>query len=90
MMRRTLLWVCAVFIVGGCWVLLSLATPISTDPLLWNLARLTCPIVPISFALDFGVKWYWVPLTNFPAYALLGLVMEALMHSRNALPAPGR
>lgn len=90
MKRRAILWGFVGFIVGGCWVLLSLATPLSMDPILWSLARLTCPIAPISMALHFGVKWYWVPLTNFPAYALVGFGVEALRHSRNALLRHGR
>jgi len=90
MKRRIVLWGSVGFIVGGCWVILSWAIPISTEPILWSLARLTCPIVPVSMALHFGVKWYWVVLTNVPAYALVGLAVEALMQLRNSFQAAGR
>src|SRR3982074_2729088 len=62
--------------VAGCWVILGLATPISGEPVLWGLARLTCPIVPVSLAFHFGVKWYWVLVANVPTYALNGLMVE--------------
>src|ERR1700682_2763369 len=71
------------FIVAGCWVILSLATPISGEPVLWGLARLTCPIVPVGLAFHFGVKWYWVLVANVPTYTMIGLVVEALRESRN-------
>jgi hypothetical protein len=90
MQRRIVLWGLVGFIVASCWVILSLAIPISGEPILWGIARLTCPIVPVSMALNFGVKWYWVILTNIPAYALIGLVVEALMQLRNPLQGAGR
>jgi hypothetical protein len=39
---------------------------------------LTCPILPISFAFHFGVKWYWFIASNVAAYALIGLMVESL------------
>ena len=42
------------------WVFLSLVIPMWREPLLMDFARFSCPIVMISFALNFGVKWYWV------------------------------
>jgi len=48
MKRRIVLWGFVGIIIAGCWVVLSWAIAISTEPILWSLARLTCPIVPIS------------------------------------------
>ena len=90
MKRRIALWGFAGFIVAGCWVVLSLAIPISAEPMLWSFARLTCPIVAASLLFHFGVKWYWVLLANVPAYALIGLMVEGLRQSRYRLQAHGR
>jgi hypothetical protein len=90
MKQRIALWGFAGLIVAGCWVLLGLAIPPSTEPVLWSLARLTCPIVPVGFLFHFGVRWYWVLLTNVPAYALIGLITEGLRQSRYRLQEPGR
>lgn len=87
MKRRIALWGFAGFIVAACWVVLSLAIPISAEPILWSLARLTCPIVPVSLLFHFGVKWYWVLLANVPTYALIGLMVEGLRQSRYRLQA---
>jgi hypothetical protein len=48
------------------------------EPLLMDFARFSCPIVMISFALNFGVKWYWVIVTNALAYAAIGLLVEEI------------
>jgi hypothetical protein len=90
MKQRIVLWGFVGFIVAGCWVLLSLAIPISAEPILWSLARLTCPIVPVSLLFHFGVKWYWVILSNVLAYALIGLTVDGLRHSLYRLQAHGR
>lgn len=78
MSRRIGLWALAGFVVADVWVVLSLAIPISPQPVLWGLVRLTCPILPVSVALHFGVKWYWFVASNVAAYALVGLVVESL------------
>ncbi len=48
------------------------------EPLLMDFARFSCPIVMFSFALNFGVKWYWVIVTNAAAYGLIGLLLEEM------------
>jgi hypothetical protein len=85
MQRRIGLWALAGFIVAGVWVILSFSIPISPQPVLWGLARLTCPILPISLAFHFGVKWYWFLASNAPAYALIGLIVESLKQLRHRL-----
>lgn len=79
MQRRIGLWALTGFIIAGIWVILSFAIPISPQPVLWGLAQLTCPILPISIVFHFGVKWYWFVASNVAAYALIGLILENLL-----------
>ncbi len=90
MKRRIELWGLVGFVIAGAWVILSLVIPISPQPVLWGLARLTCPIVSVSLAFHFGVKWYWVLISNFAAYALIGLIIETLRLLRHRLQVAGR
>lgn len=90
MQRRVGLWALVGFIVAGIWVILSFAIPISPQPVLWGLARLTCPILPISVAFHFGVKWYWFLASNVAAYALIGLILESLQLLRHRLQVATR
>jgi hypothetical protein len=90
MKQRIVLWGFAGIIVAACWALLSLAIPISSQPILLSLARLTCPIVNVGFLFHFGIKWYWVLLANLPVYTLIGLMVEGLRQSRSRLQAHGR
>ena len=90
MQRRIGLWSLAGFVIAVFWVVLSFTTSISPQPVLWFLARLTCPIVPVSVAFHFGVKWYWVLASNVGAYALMGLIVESLRLLRHRLPAAAR
>ena len=89
MKHRIVRWGFAGFVVAGCWVILGLAIPMSGDPVLWGLARLTCPIVLVGWAFHFGIKWYWVLVANVSTYALIGLMVEALRESRNRFHAAG-
>jgi len=84
MKDRLLLWALAGFLVALCWVLLSSVIPISSHPLLWKLAQVTCPI---AFFARFAIKWYWAVLSNGPIYLLLGMIIEGLLrlgHLRSA------
>ncbi len=78
MQHRIGVWALVGFIVASVWVILSFALPISPRPVLWGLAQMTCPIVPISLTFHFGVKWYWFLASNVAAYALIGLIVESL------------
>jgi hypothetical protein len=66
------------------WVLLSLAVPISPQPVLWRLAQITCPIALFS---HFAIKWYWAVVSNGVVYLLVGLFIEALLRLRRLRPA---
>jgi hypothetical protein len=90
MQRRIGLWALVGFIVAGVWMILSFAIPISPQPVLWGLAQLTCPILPISDGLHFGVKWYWFLASNVAAYALIGLIVETLQLLRHRFQVASR
>jgi hypothetical protein len=90
MQQRIGAWAFVGFIVAGIWVVLSFAIPISPQPVLWWLAQLTCPILPVSLALHFGVKWYWFLASNVAAYALIGLIFENLRLLRHRFQTAAR
>jgi hypothetical protein len=88
MQRRIGLGALVGFIVAGAWVILSFAIPISSQPVLWGLVRLTCPILPISLTFHFGVKWNWFVVLDVAAYVLIGFIFESLQLFRHRLQAP--
>jgi hypothetical protein len=89
MKYRIALWALAGLIVAAGWFFYATATfpsPITpAQPLVWNLALLTQPIVFAGFHFHFGIRFYWVFLANAATYALLGLMVEAV---RWQLPRP--
>ena len=48
------------------------------EPVVWNLALLTQPIVLASFRFHFGIGLYWVLLANTFTYGLIGLIVETV------------
>ena len=48
------------------------------EPVVWNLALLTQPIVLASFRFHFGIGVYWVLLANTITYGFIGLIAETL------------
>jgi len=83
---RIAMWASAGLLVVGCWQLYVFATapiPISVEPIVWVLARLTCPVLFASFYFHFGVGFYWVLLANAATYALVGLIVETLRQQLN-------
>ena len=86
MKYRIAMWASAGFLVAGCWALYAFARPIpitAADPIVWTLARLTCPVVLASFYFHFGIYFYWVLLANAATYALVGLIVETLRQQLN-------
>jgi hypothetical protein len=51
---------------------------ITSEPIVWTLVRLTCPIAFAGFHFHFPVSIYWFFLANAATYALVGLVVETL------------
>jgi hypothetical protein len=84
MKRRLALWAIVGFVVALSWVAISFAIPLSTEPLLWRLAQITCPIALFA---RYAIKWYWVVLSNGAVYLLLGLIVEGVMRLRHVRPA---
>ena len=87
---RIAMWASAGLLVVGCWNLYALATfplPMNSEPIVWTLVRLTCPIAFASFHFNFPVSIYWVLLANAATYALVGLIVESLRqqlhHAKN-------
>jgi hypothetical protein len=78
MKHRIAIWGLVGFLIAACWAIVSLAVPLSTEPIAWSLARLSCPIVLAGFSLHFGVPLAWVLIANFATYALIGLIVEIL------------
>jgi hypothetical protein len=77
------MWASAGLLVVGCWnlyVLATFPTQITSEPIVWTLARFTCPVVFAGFHFHFPVSIYWVLLANAATYALVGLIVETLRH----------
>lgn len=86
---RIALWAFAGLLVAAGWSLYVWATapvPITTKPILWSLAQLSCPAVLMGTRLHFGVSIYLVFLSNVVGYGLIGLLVEML---RRALHPSG-
>jgi hypothetical protein len=80
MKRRLALWGVAGFVVAISWVLLSIAIPLWSEPILWRVAQVSCPIV---FFSHFAIDWYWVVLSNVPVYLFIGIAVEGLLQLRH-------
>jgi hypothetical protein len=70
------------FMVAVGWAVYSFSanpSPITpTEPIVWNLALLTQPIVLASVRFHFGIGVYWVILANTLTYGLSGLIAETM------------
>jgi hypothetical protein len=81
MRYRIAIWAIAGFVVMTFWAVYFLATtriPSAAEPTAWTLARLTCPIMLVSFYFHFPVGIFWAFLANAATYALVGLIVESL------------
>ena len=81
MKYRMAMWASAGFLVALGWNLYALATfpiQLTSEPLVWILVRLTCPIAFASFYFHFPLSFYWVLLANAATYGLIGLIVETL------------
>jgi len=78
---RIAIWGLVGFFISAGWVIYAFArtVPLSrAEPLVWNLATLTQPIAWASMRFNFGVRFYWLLVTNAATYALLGFAVESL------------
>ena len=83
MARRMALWGLAGFLIALAWVFVSTVIPLSSQPILWRLAQVTCPIALFA---RFAIKWYWAVLSNIPVYLLLGLIVEGVFRLTHLRP----
>jgi hypothetical protein len=80
MKYRIAMWAGIGILVAYGWAFyayLTHPTLMTSTPIVWMLAQLMCPIVLLGTHLHFGVKLYWVAITNAAAYALVGLLLES-------------
>jgi hypothetical protein len=75
---RIALWSAAGFLVAGGWALYfaSVSKDNQVDPIVYTVARLTCPVAMAGS--HFPLSFYWVFLANAATYALVGLIVETL------------
>jgi hypothetical protein len=86
MKHRIVTWAGAGFLVAGLWAFYFFPTapvPITSAEPIWILARLTCPVVFVSFYFHFPLGVYWALLANAATYALVGLIVETLRQQLN-------
>jgi hypothetical protein len=81
MKRRIAMWAGVGFLVAGFWFFYTLAAvppPITSNPIVWTLIRVTCPIVLASFHFHLALGVYESLVANAATYALVGLIVETL------------
>ena len=84
MKHRIAVWAIVGVLVAAFWGIFSLGIRINqAEPILWNLARFSCPIVFVGFYFHFGVRLYWALAANAATYAVLGVIVEALREAHN-------
>ena len=60
------------------WAIISFVIPLSTQPVLWDVARISRPVVFVGFAFHSGLSVYVVIAANIVTYLLVGLLLEGL------------
>ena len=84
MKRRVAIWAVVGVLVAACWALVSWAVRITpTEPIVWNLALFSCPVMLFGFDFHFGIRLYWVIVTNAAIYALAGVIVETMLRLRH-------
>jgi hypothetical protein len=80
MKRRVAIWAVVGVLVAACWAVVSWAVRITpAEPIVWNLALFSCPLVLVGFHFHFGVRLYWVLVANAAIYALAGVIVETML-----------
>jgi hypothetical protein len=79
---RIAIWAGVGFLVSLGWALYSFSVFPSQitrgEPIVWNLALLTQPIVLAGFHFHFGIHMYSVFLANTVTYGLMGVIAETM------------
>lgn len=79
MKYRIAMWATAGFMIAVWWAIVAIIVDpsvITTNPVAWTLARLTCPLMLAGSYFHFGVRLSWVLLSNAAVYGLAGLTAE--------------
>jgi len=79
MKYRIAMWATAGFFVGVWWAIVCVIvepTVMASSPVVWTLARLSCPLVFASVYFHFGVGLSWVLASNAAIYGLVGFAVE--------------
>ena len=85
MKYRVAMWASAGFVVAGFWALYLFPTALpimQNNPMVWMLARVTCPVMLLGSYFHFGFHFYWVLLANAAVYGLAGVVVEMMRRER--------
>ena len=86
MRYRIVMWATAGFMIAVWWAIVAIIvdpTVITSNPVAWTLARLTCPLMLAGSYFHFGVRLSWVLLSNAAVYGLAGLTVETLRRQLN-------
>jgi hypothetical protein len=77
---RIAMWAGAGLLVAAFWALYfaMVSKDVPIQPIVYTLATFSCPIALVGNHFHFGVKLYWVLVTNAAFYALFGVVVESL------------
>jgi hypothetical protein len=80
MKYRIAMWATAGFFVAVWWAILAVIVEpgvITSNPMVWTLARLSCPLVLASSYFHFGVGLFAVLASNVVVYTLVGAAVES-------------
>jgi hypothetical protein len=81
MKLRISIWAGVGLLVAVGWALYAYSTfpsLIQENPIVWNLALFTQPLVLAGFRFHFGIGLYWVLLANALTYGFIGLIVETV------------
>ncbi len=81
MKYRIAMWATAGFMIAVWWAIVAVIvdpTVITSNPIAWTFARLTCPLMLAGSYFHFGVRLPWVLLSNAAVFGLVGLTVESL------------
>jgi hypothetical protein len=82
---RIAMWASAGFLVAVFWAIYfaMVSKDIPVEPVVYALASFSCPLVLVGNHFHFGVKLWWVLVTNAAFFGLFGLVVEGLRRQLN-------
>ena len=86
MKYRIAIWAGAGLLVAGFWAVylfVRSAIPMTPAEPVWNLVRLTCPVMFAGFYFHFPISICQFFLANTATYALTGLIAETLRQRLN-------